>query len=63
LIIDAVQSIMFTGDKPVIGKFFGNDLPLKGILHPKIENSVIIYSPSSWVSFFCWTQRKIFWRM
>jgi len=31
------------------------------------ENSVISYSPSScckpvWVSFFCWTQRKIFWR-
>jgi len=33
---------------------------------PKNENSVIIYSHSScckpvWVSFFCWTQRKIFW--
>ncbi len=35
---------------------------------PKNENSVIIYSPSSsskpvWISLFCWTQRKIFWRM
>ncbi len=34
---------------------------------PKNENSVIIYSPSSsskpvWISLFCWTQRKIFWR-
>ncbi len=33
---------------------------------PKNLNSVIIYSPSScskpeWVSFFCWTQKKIFW--
>ncbi len=31
------------------------------------ENSVIIYSPSSskpvWMYLFCWTQRKIFWRM
>jgi len=32
------------------------------------ENSVIFYSPSScfkplWICFFCWTQRKIFWRM
>ena len=32
------------------------------------ENSVIIYSPSSCfkpvcISFFCWTQKKIFWRM
>ncbi len=39
---------------------------LKGIVHPK--NSVIIYSPTSsskpvWMSLFCWTQRKIFWRM
>ncbi len=35
---------------------------------PKNENSVIIYSPSSrskpvWMCLFCWTQRKIFWRM
>ncbi len=34
---------------------------------PKNENSVIIYSPSSsskllWISLFCRTQRKIFWR-
>ncbi len=41
---------------------------LKGIVHPKNENSVIIYSPSNsskpvWMSLFCWTQRKIFWRM
>ncbi len=33
-----------------------------------LENSVIIYSPSSsskpvWMYLFCWTQRKIFWRM
>ncbi len=39
----------------------------KGIVHPKMKNSVI-YSPSSsskplWMSLFCWTQRKIFWRM
>ncbi len=38
----------------------------KGIVHPKNENSVIIYSPSSrsksvWMSLF-WTQRKLFWR-
>ncbi len=37
-------------------------------ISPKNENSVIIYSPSScsipvWVSFFCWTQNKIFWKM
>ncbi len=42
---------------------------LKGIDHPKIQmNCVIIYSQSScskpaWDSFFCWTQKKIFWRM
>ncbi len=42
---------------------------LNGIItsSPKNENSVIIYSPSSsskpvWMSLFCWTQRKIFWR-
>ncbi len=40
---------------------------VKGIVHTKNENSVI-YSPSSsskplWMSLFCWTQRKIFWRM
>jgi len=34
----------------------------------KNENSFIIYSPSTgfkpvWISIFCWTQRKIFWRM
>ncbi len=37
---------------------------LKGTVLPKI----IIYSPSGyykpvWVSFFCWTQKKIFWRI
>ncbi len=40
---------------------------VKGIVHPKM-NMVIIYSPSSssnpeWMSMFCRTQRKIFWRM
>ncbi len=34
---------------------------------PNVFYSVIIYSPSSskpvWISLFCWTQRKIFWRM
>ncbi len=35
---------------------------------PKNENSVIIYSSSSsskpvWMCLFCWTQRRIFWRM
>ncbi len=39
-------------------------LLIKGIVHPKI----IIYSSSSsskpvWMCLFCWTQRKIFWRM
>ncbi len=34
----------------------------------KNVNSAIIYSPSScskpvWISLFCWTQKKIFWRM
>jgi len=46
------------------------DLPcLKyGCQHSSLHvNYVIIYSPSScckpvWVSFFCWTQRKVFWR-
>jgi len=38
---------------------------VKGIVQPKMK---ISYSPSScfkpvWVSFFCWTQKKIFWRM
>ncbi len=41
--------------------------PLKRDSSPKNENSVIIYSSSSsskpaWISLFCWTQRKIFWR-
>ncbi len=41
-------------------------LSLKGIVHPKMK-IVIIYSPSSrskpvWMSLFCRTQRKIFWR-
>jgi len=41
---------------------------LKGIVHPKMKMSVIIYSPSScskpeWISFFCWTQEKKFWRI
>ncbi len=40
-------------------------LSLKGIVHPKNENYVVIYSPSCcsklvWISFFCWTQNKIF---
>ncbi len=35
---------------------------------PKKDNCVIIYSPlgyskPAWVSFFCWTQKKIFWRI
>ncbi len=35
---------------------------------PKYLHFVVIYSPSSsskpaWMSFFCWTQTKIFWRM
>jgi len=41
---------------------------LKGIVHPNIKITVIIYSPSChskpvWLSFFCWTQNKIFWRI
>ncbi len=41
---------------------------LNGIVQPKNDNSVIIYSPSRsskpvWMSLLCWTQRKIFWRM
>ncbi len=37
-------------------------------LHGFFQNSVIIYSPSSspkpeWMTLFCWTQMKIFWRM
>jgi len=50
-------------------KFLNELHSVKGILHPKMMkmNSVIVYTPSScckpvWVSFFCWTQRKIFWR-
>jgi len=36
---------------------------LKGYFTQKNLNSVIIYSPSPvWVSFFWWTQSKIFWR-
>jgi len=39
---------------------------IKGLFHPKMK--IIIYSPSCcskpvWVSFLCWTQKKIFWRM
>jgi len=35
---------------------------------PKNETCVIVYSPSScskplWVSYFCWTKKKIFWRI
>ncbi len=41
---------------------------LKGIVHPKKESCIIIYSLSCcskpvWVSFLCWTLKKIFWRM
>ncbi len=41
---------------------------LKGIVHPKKESFIIIYSLSCcskpvWVSFLCWTLKKIFWRM
>jgi len=46
---------------------------LKGIIHLKMKKkkkkkTVIIHSPSSffklvWISFFCWTQREIFWWM
>jgi len=41
---------------------------IKGLVHPKNENSVSIYSPSCCskplcVYLFCWTQRKIFGRM
>jgi len=37
-------------------------IEIKGIVHKKRENSVIIYSPSScskpvWFPFFCWTQK------
>ena len=42
-------------------------ISVKWLVHlVKNENSVIIYSLSSCfkpVSFFCWTQKKIFWRM
>jgi len=39
----------------------------KGIVHPKMK-IVSSLTPSScskpeWISFFCWTQKKIFWRM
>ncbi len=49
-------------------RMHSNHGQLKGIdSSPKNENSVIIYSPSSsskpvWMSLFCRTQRKIFWR-
>jgi len=38
---------------------------IKWLVHFQIENSVIIYSPSKpvWASFFCWTQKKICWKM
>ncbi len=41
---------------------------IKVLSSPKNENSITIYSPSSCskpvrVSFLCWTQKKIFWRM
>ncbi len=40
---------------------------IKGIVHPK-NIFFIIYSPSClskpiWVTFLCWTQKKIFWRI
>ncbi len=39
---------------------------IKGIVQPKMK--IVIYSPSCrsnpvWVSFLCWTQKMIFWRM
>jgi len=41
---------------------------IKGVVHLKKKNSVIIYSLSScfkplFISFLCWTQWKILWRM
>ncbi len=38
----------------------GGDLvwEVKGIVHPKIH-----WSKPLWVSFFCWTQNNIFWRV
>jgi len=53
----------------VCDTFFMVTLSYSGLVHPKNEKSLIIYSPSTsscfrpvWVSFFCWTQKKIFWR-
>jgi len=56
--------------KPTFG--FVHIWPKFGFKQPSIApndvNSVIIYVSSScskpeWVSFFCWTQKKILWRM
>ncbi len=40
---------------------------VKGIVHPNMKILSFIYSPTSsskplWMSLFCWTQMKIFWR-
>jgi len=56
------QSITLSNGMPLVAF-----RPMLSDISPKNENSVIIYSPLSCckpvgVSFFCWTQRKIFWR-
>ncbi len=36
---------------------------LKGIVHPRIKILSSFIHTQIWVSFFCWTQKKVFWRM
>jgi len=41
-------------------------IPVKGIVHPKMK--ILSYSLSccskpTWVSFLCWTQKTLFWKM
>jgi len=50
--------VMISNDKAIINIFS------KGIVLPKNENSVIIYSPCACSkNWRCLTKKKIFWRM
>jgi len=48
--------------------YIKGEVCISGLYSLLNENSVIIYSASCcfkpvWIPFFCWTQKKIFWRM
>ncbi len=45
---------------PMLLLLLGN---IKGIVHPKMKMLSSFSSKPVWMCLFCWTQRKIFWRM